>query len=556
MDFQIVKNPIETEDRAPTAASLMPCQNGWLDDWSFDSCDSSGACRISQKNETCLGAYGCDDSQLRMFDCHDATTPLRCQLFKLSSTGALIHEASKLCVEAVVQLSAESDMRVGENEQVARLLPCDTKGQQWKHSAGQLISPGGSCLSTKARHASIAPVYASVCARFYYNWFSQATAQRALCIEAYTNGSWVLRGAPGLQIGKQDPSGSRGAALHGAFVLAHGALPTGAFPAGEWHSLLLNLSGVSLSGAFDGHSLFSKLQTDAMSTNGPVALGGSYNEMLFDNLEISELPPPTLAPGSVLGEVLASPFGVPCGVFQPVGAVKGTSGFRYDVGMVINCTAPGVTVHKLGRWKTAGSSNIHTLTVLDITGLTLPAQSNQTKLVASTSVDLAGAHGDIRGQSRAAASRGDAGVSTAATAGDELGFWYGSLSTPLQLEVGHQYAVLSSENSSASADAAVAKVAATKSDAATGVEILGAATLVNGSLVTDLATASCSNTAGAACKSSNPLQTSCSSSDWLAPSVPAGWNFQTQCCADYTAKCLHEQWTGPTINGPVNALLA
>jgi hypothetical protein len=100
------------------------------------------------------------------------------------------------------------------------------------------------------------------------------------------------------------------------------------------------------------------------------------------------------------------------------------------------------------------------------------------------------------------------------------------------------------------------QVAVTKNSAAQGVTILGGASLVNGSLVTDFSTASCSNAAGAACKSSNPLQTSCSSSDWLAPSVPAGWNYQTQCCADYSAKCLHEQWTGPTINGPVNALLA
>ena len=75
-------------------------------------------------------------------------------------------------------------------------------------------------------------------------------------------------------------------------------------------------------------------------------------------------------------------------------------------------------------------------------------------------------------------------------------------------------------------------------NAVEGIVILGGATLVNGSLVTDLTTAGCSNVAGLACKSSNPLQTSCSSSDWLAPSVPTGWNYQTMCCADYSAKCL------------------
>ena len=80
--------------------------------------------------------------------------------------------------------------------------------------------------------------------------------------------------------------------------------------------------------------------------------------------------------------------------------------------MVLNCTAPGVTLHKLGRWKTAGSRGTHALTVLDITGLTLPTQSNLTRLVAATSVDLA---------ARPAA------AAAAAAAGDQLGFWYATL---------------------------------------------------------------------------------------------------------------------------------
>ena len=69
------------------------------------------------------------------------------------------------------------------------------------------------------------------------------------------------------------------------------------------------------------------------------------------------------------------------------GCRSATDGFRYDVGMVLNCTAP-VTLHKLGRWKTA-ELVAHMLTqCLVVTGLTLP-ESNQTILVATTSVDLA-----------------------------------------------------------------------------------------------------------------------------------------------------------------------
>ena len=72
----------------------------------------------------------------------------------------------------------------------------------------------GSCLSTKARHASVAPAYASICGRFYYNWFSSHSAQQALCLEAYRNGSWIMRGAPGLQMLPLAPAGSQSAAAH------------------------------------------------------------------------------------------------------------------------------------------------------------------------------------------------------------------------------------------------------------------------------------------------------------------------------------------------------
>ena len=140
----------------------MPCFNGWLDEWRFDECDSNGACRISQ-SDTCLGAYRCDPTQLRLLDCSDAATPLRCQRFKLSSqAGTLVHASSGMCAAELVQTtSIKAQVAVGEGEQekVAQLVPCgsgdasvlyeEVSGraksgdQKWKYAAGQLVSPSG-----------------------------------------------------------------------------------------------------------------------------------------------------------------------------------------------------------------------------------------------------------------------------------------------------------------------------------------------------------------------------------------------------------------------------
>lgn len=79
----------------------------------------------------------------------------------------------------------------------------------------------------------------------------------------------------------------------------------------------LNITGVSLSGWYEGKELFRDLRGEAMSTNGPMALGGSYNEMLFNNIEISELPPVVPAAGSVVGEILISPYGQVCAKYSP-----------------------------------------------------------------------------------------------------------------------------------------------------------------------------------------------------------------------------------------------
>ena len=154
-----------------------------------------------------------------------------------------------------------------------------------------------------------------------------------------------------------------------------------------------------------------------------MALGGSYNEMLFDNIEISELPPAVPAAGScvkrylssrspplsmlrlrvyisgyrrVVGEVLISPFGQTCSKYTPPGAAKTGPGYPFAAGMVINCTQP-TSLKGIGRWKTAASNAVHNLTVLDITNLTLPADSNKTKLVAEASVNLASCKPDELG---------------------------------------------------------------------------------------------------------------------------------------------------------------
>ena len=101
----------------------MPCYNGWQDERTFDKCDASGACRISQ-NGTCLGALGCDASKLMVFDCAATHTPVSCQMFKLEKAGALIHIPSKTCVAEVVELGAAAGSNAAEQEHIATLVPC------------------------------------------------------------------------------------------------------------------------------------------------------------------------------------------------------------------------------------------------------------------------------------------------------------------------------------------------------------------------------------------------------------------------------------------------
>ena len=78
-----------------------------------------------------------------------------------------------------------------------------------------------------------------------------------------------MRAAPGLQIGAPGKAGSRGAAVHGADVLARGALPAGPIEAGAWHRLRLNVSAATVTAEFDGRALLSSpLRTTASIDEG------------------------------------------------------------------------------------------------------------------------------------------------------------------------------------------------------------------------------------------------------------------------------------------------
>ena len=345
----------------------------------------------------------------------------------------------------------------------------------------------------------------------------------------------AVRAAVGLQRGSAPPAGSRTAAVHGIHVLGSGSLPGGAFAAGSWHTLQLNSSGASFSGSFDGQVLFSEVHSVA-NTNGAAALASSYSEVVFDNVAVEELPMPAPMTGSMLSEVLTMPYGQSTSALAVPGAAKpapGDKGFEYGAGLVMDCVQ-AVSLTGLGRWKTDGGSASHQLSVLDVTNLTAPLNTSGLAAVATATLDLA------------------------SCVPDALGFCYGKCAAA-QLQAGHRYAVLSSESTGFGADSVYAKAAVVDSPGS-GVKVAGSAISVNGSLTLDTATAACNDNPAyaGACNSTNPLQTSCSSSDWLAPSVQGphpGWNFQTDCCASYTAKCSHQQWLGPTVNGPVSALL-
>ena len=220
VDFSFVSEPVNTTETVPTAASLEPCQNGWMDRWAVQCSGGTTGCQISQNGTTCLGAIGCGTSNVRLVTmlCGAAAADKSCHEFDMiEQTGSnvgkfeLKHKSSGLCVSEVVQLeSASLQTRSRESEEVAGLTTCSsTPGnpQLWEHDkSGTLKSTAsGFCLSTKMRYAQLSPVYASICSRFYYSWFS--SSNRGICLEAYMNGSYIVRAAPNLAIGAA-PSGA------------------------------------------------------------------------------------------------------------------------------------------------------------------------------------------------------------------------------------------------------------------------------------------------------------------------------------------------------------
>ena len=319
-----------------------------------------------------------------------------------------------------------------------------------------------------------------------------------------------------------------------------------------------------------------------LSTNGGVAIGSSYTEVLFDELSVFPLPAPELAAGSAVGHVsiqvsgraggstpagmarhchaahagpalrtlralkggadcalkggaegwlpdCAQPFGIDdgggfAGPGPPAPKGRVWAGYTYGAGLAFEMNRTAL-LQQLSRWRTAGATAKHTLDVLDVTGLTLPANLSAAKLVATAVVDMASCSPDPFGFCWAGAATTQwsgypkrntkTGSPVAAEAGARP-----------QLEAGRRYFLISTESTGSAADVVYSAVAVAAPPRPTAARLAGLALSVNGSL-SYVPAAACADVAAAgACQcSSNTLQTSCSSSDWLAltGSVGAGW---------------------------------
>ena len=144
---------------------------------------------------------------------------------------------------------------------------------------------------------------------------------------------------------------------------------------------------------------------------------------------------------------------------------------------------------------------------------------------------------------------------------DRAGFCYAPLEKPLTVRPGSVYFVVSEESASVDADlvwwgrelggGGVRIIPADGSDDqnrgpyAEGnlgpLRLTGSVAIVNGTAryQADTSAASCADEAPVTqCGGGSVLCTSCTSSDWMAPSCPKGWNFESVCCATYAAKCV------------------
>lgn len=602
VDAMIVAN--QTMDGyadVPTAAALMPCVYGSQNRWTFS--DSI----ISQNQTTCLSSRitpmtdstaqsdgkvawrrrsmsqpTCDVTNslmnLQLMDCKTPQAS-NCGKFDLNPANRqLKHRHSGLCVTAcgaqpwgcgdARAVSAElagAQWSPALMESVALLKPCQPgmHTQQWKYdgTTQSLMSSTGKCLSTEARQPSIRPPYTSVCSRFYFMWGNNGAPQKGYCLEAYVNGSWILRGA-GLPYLTKAAVGSEAEAVHGQYLLLQGALPSPGVLLGQWHALRLNASGTRISGYFNGVQLFSENNGPsggiaALSTNGAPALASSFHEILFDNLRVEPIPPPT-NPLSIVRAVSIAPGGVSSVAFSPEcltpAGCTSNAQYSYESGLAVRITNP-VTIQSLGRWRASFGHQSHHLRLYNASGLAFQqnfANRSNLELVGNASVDLSTCEPD------------------------DIGFCYSRLLPSLTVGPG-VYFILSEEDTVgdvvfwgkamaaggvrlAPMDGWVDQNEPRSGSGNNGtVRLAGPVAIVNGSgsWTSDGADTTCHDTASLVCKNTtNTLCVSCTSSDWLAPSCPPSWNFQAECCATWTRQC-----AGVTPNlgfsafGPVSALL-
>ena len=169
-----------------------------------------------------------------------------------------------------------------------------------------------------------------------------------------------------------------------------------------------------------------------------------------------------------------------------------------------------------------------------------------------------------------------ASVDMASCTPDGIGFCYATLPSPVTLQAGGTYFILAAEKTDgdpifwgramstggvrlAPANAPADQNLPRAMDGNEGpVRLGGAISIVNGtgSYTADGSAAACQDASPVYASGTNTLCVSCSSSDWLAPSCPSGWNFAAACCETWTRKC-----KGITPNlgfsayGPVSAQL-
>ena len=362
--------------------------------------------------------------------------------------------------------------------------------------------------------------------------------------------------------------GSEAEAVHGQYLLLQGTLPSPGVIPGQWHQLRLNASGTRISGFFNGQQLFSRNNIAnggiaATSSNGAPALASSFHEVLFDNLAVEPIAPPTNPMMSIVRAVSIAPGGVSSIAFSPECLVPAgcasKAEYSYESGLAIRVNQ-SATLGSLGRWRTSFSTQSHHLRLYNASNLAFqqnfkPTSVSNLTLLSSTSVDLGTCEPD------------------------DIGFCYSPL-TPvpsLTLSPG-TYFILSEERTVgdlvfwgramgtggvriAPMDAWIDQNEPQPESGNQGaIRLAGAVTIVNGSgtWLPDGTDRTCQDTASPVCNSTtNILCVSCTSSDWLAPSCPTDWNFQASCCATWTRQCAgNTPNLGFSAYGPVSALLA